>query len=284
MAIVDTGSLTGAGDVVGLTQSAVSYSLSRLEAELGVTLLERGRQGITVTRIGAEVVQHARAVLNQTEAIRQKAARERGLTIGKLRFGCVTTIPSRLLTGILHDFQQKFPDIDIVLFEGTPRELVDWLENGVIDIATVTRPEGFALSTPFVQAEIALVVPTKHRLAHESAVALESLANEVFIGPKAEYGLLNMLLAHTGIALPRLRHELSTPGTIFAMVREKMGVALLLKMLIDTDTPGIVALSLDPKRFVDIYLASNLKSPAAEAFLASCSTWAKAHGFARDSS
>ncbi len=46
VAIVDTGNLTSAGDVVGLTQSAVSYSLSRLEAELGVTLLERGRQGI----------------------------------------------------------------------------------------------------------------------------------------------------------------------------------------------------------------------------------------------
>jgi len=282
VAIVDTGSLTSAGDVVGLTQSAVSYSLSRLEAELGVTLLERGRQGIALTRVGHEVVQHARAILNHTEAIRQKAARERGLTVGKLRFGCVSTVPSRLLTGILRDFQQKYPDIDVVLFEGTPRELVDWLENGVIDIATVTRPEGFALSIPFVQAEITVIVPANHRLAHETAIPLESLTNETFIGPKAEYGLMHVLLGLGHGALPRLRHEVSTPNTIFAMVREKMGVALVLKMLLDTDTPGIVALPLAPRQFTDIYLASNLKAPAAEAFLESCARWAKAHGFTRD--
>ncbi|MEO1165535.1 MAG: LysR family transcriptional regulator, partial [Chloroflexota bacterium] len=65
VAIVDTGSLTEAADTVGLTQSAVSHSLSRLEAELGVTLLERGRQGASLTRIGEDVVEHARAILQQ---------------------------------------------------------------------------------------------------------------------------------------------------------------------------------------------------------------------------
>lgn len=62
VAIVDTGSLTEAADTVGLTQSAVSHSLSRLEAELGVTLLERGRQGASLTRIGEDVVEHAREI------------------------------------------------------------------------------------------------------------------------------------------------------------------------------------------------------------------------------
>jgi DNA-binding transcriptional LysR family regulator len=45
VAILESGSLTEAAEVVGLKQSVVSYSLSKLEAELGVVLMERGRQG-----------------------------------------------------------------------------------------------------------------------------------------------------------------------------------------------------------------------------------------------
>ena len=75
VAIVETGSLTEAAETVGLTQSAVSYSLKKLEAELSVTLLQRGRQGVTVTRIGEEVVPHARSIMGQVEIIRQKLAR-----------------------------------------------------------------------------------------------------------------------------------------------------------------------------------------------------------------
>ncbi|MBK8025261.1 MAG: LysR family transcriptional regulator [Chloroflexi bacterium] len=281
VAIVDSGSLTEAGEAVGLTQSAVSYSLSRLEAELGVTLLERGRQGVVMTRVGAEIVQHARAVLNQIEAIRQKSARDRGLSVGKLRFGCVTTIPPRLLTGMLRDFQRRYPDIDVVLFEGTPRELLDWLETGVIDIATVVRPDGFALSTLFLHAEIAAIVSTRHRLAQQAEVTLQELAQEPFIGPKAEYGV-NPLLGQQTLVMPRLRHEVSTPDTIFAMVRENMGVALVLKMLIDPDADGIAALQLSPRLSADIYLVSNIRSPAAEVFLESASVWANAHGFSAD--
>lgn len=134
VAIVDTGSMKEAAEIVGLTQSAISYSLSRLESELGVTLLERSRQGVTVTNIGKEVLQHARNILTQTEVIRQKTNRERGFSVGKIRFGTVPNIAPRLLTGILRDFQHKYPNIELVLFEGNPHELLEWLETDVIDV------------------------------------------------------------------------------------------------------------------------------------------------------
>ncbi|MEM8532540.1 MAG: LysR family transcriptional regulator [Chloroflexota bacterium] len=283
VAIVDTGSLSEAGEQVGLTQSAVSYSLSRLEAELGVTLLERGRKGGQVTRVGAEILQHARSILHQIEAIRQKSARERGLLVGKLRFGCVPTIPPRLLTGILRDFQQKYPDIETILFEGNPRELLHWLESGVIDVGVVIRPGNHAVSVPFVQAEIVAIVSDQHELASSAEVSLENLAQEPFIGLKSEYieyGVLHTLRNQHQMAFPRLRHEVSTPATIFAMVRENMGFSLILKILIDPQARGITALPLNPRYFADIFLASNVASPATEAFLESASSWSKAHGFA----
>jgi DNA-binding transcriptional LysR family regulator len=282
VAIVDAGNLSEAAEVVSLTQSAVSYSLSRLETELGVTLLERGRQGITLTRIGEEVVQHARSILGQIEVIRQKTAREQGLNAGKLRFGCVPTIPARLLTGILRSFQHKYPDIDIVVFEGTPLELVEWLGSEVIDIGTVTAPEGYFSSLPFVHTEVKAVVAESHPLAADNEITIESLTLEAFIGPKAEYGILNQLIRQQSLALPRLRYAVSTQSTILAMVRENMGVALMLDILIDPRLEGVAIHPLVPRVFVDIYLATNIKSPAVDVFMTNASNWAKEHHFWTD--
>jgi len=54
VAIVDSGKLSEAAEVVSVTQSVVSYSLSPLEAALGVTLLKRGGQGVALTGISKE--------------------------------------------------------------------------------------------------------------------------------------------------------------------------------------------------------------------------------------
>lgn len=282
VAIVDTGSLTEAAETVGLTQSAVSHSLNRLETELGVTLLERGRQGVAVTRIGKEVVQHARSILNQVEIIRQKTARERGLSVGKLRFGCVPNVPARVLTGIIRDFQHKYPDIEIVLFEGNPQELIDWLAGGVIDIGTVVSPDDYDTTVPLARSEIKALVSVDHPLASQPSVPVQALMDQPLIGPKVEYGTFVQMAEMHNIPLPHLRYEVSALNTILAMVRENMGVSLMPEMLIDTRTDGIQTVSLDPNLFLQVYLSANVQSPATQTFLENAHRWAREHGFLPD--
>lgn len=279
VAIVETGSLSEAAEVVGLTQSAVSYSLSKLEAELGVSLLERGRQGVALTRVGEEVLQHARHILAQIEIIRQKTARERGLAIGKLRFGCVPTIPARLLTGVMRDFQHRYPEIEQVVFEGTPQELIDWLARGIIDIGTVLEPAGYALGKPFAHTELCVITANAHPFARQKHVSITGMADETLIGPRAEYGILRSAVVFSEIVLPRARHEVSTRGTIVAMVRENMGISIIPQMLIEETLEGISILPFDPPQFMDVYLAAQAASPAAEAFLQCAHAWSRTHGF-----
>lgn len=279
VAIVETGSLTEAGEVVGLTQSAVSYSLSRLEAELGVTLLQRGRQGVAVTQIGEDVLHHARSILAQVDVIRQKAARERGLAVGKLRMGCVPSVDARLLTGIIRDFQVRYPDVEVVLFEGTPQELLDWLDTQVIDVATVMSHEAFPVAVPLVQNEIKIIVAEDHPLAAHSEAPFTALAHETLLVPRAEYDMIARFAGFENITLPRLRHEVSARSTIFAMVRENMGVSMAPEMLIDAQGEGIVALSFTPRLFLSVHLAASVHSPLTEAFLNSAHAWARGHGF-----
>lgn len=281
VAIVDTGSLTEAAEVVSLTQSAVSYSLSKLEAELGVTLLERGRSGITVTRIGEEVVQHARIVISQTEIIRQKTARERGISVGKIRFGSVARIPSRLLTGIIRNFQHQYPDIEIIFFEGTPNELTDWLEQGIIDVGTVIEPQRFTQAAPLMHDEIKAITSVNHELAKQDSVPIERFLHEPLVGPKAEFGLIHQFIKTPQFSHVQLRYEVTTQNTIFAMVRENMGVTLMPQMLVE-DIDGLKTLSFIPQLTISVYLAANTEQPATQAFLKSASQWSKAHGFLID--
>ena len=67
VAIVDAGSFTEAAKALGMTQSSVSQAIASLEAELGVSLLTRGREGVSLTEIGARLITHVREVLNRAE-------------------------------------------------------------------------------------------------------------------------------------------------------------------------------------------------------------------------
>src|ERR1700681_4350740 len=74
VALTETGSFTEAAYAIDLTQSAVSYAISGLERELGVTLFERNRKGgVALTEVGQKIMPHVRALLAQAEAIEQEA-------------------------------------------------------------------------------------------------------------------------------------------------------------------------------------------------------------------
>lgn len=280
VAIVDTGSMKEAAEIVGLTQSAISYSLSRLESELGVTLLERSRQGVTVTNIGKEVLQHARNILTQTEVIRQKTNRERGFSVGKIRFGTVPNIAPRLLTGILRDFQHKYPNIELVLFEGNPHELLEWLETDVIDVGTVlVASEHYRKTLPFANAELKMLVALGHPLADKKTVEPSMLLEYPLIGPKSQYRMFTSFMSGQDVAMPRLRYEVSSMSTILTMVRENMGISMMPDMLYDAKFDDIVLIPFEPRIRLDVSLATHTDSPATLAFMKNAHEWSKEHGF-----
>jgi len=276
IAIVDEGSLTKAADSINLTQSAVSHALAKLEAELGVKLLERNRQGIQLTQIGEEILQDARTILAHAEIIHQKTARERGINVGKIRFGCVPTIPPRFLSGMLRDFQNRFPEIEIVVFEGHAEELVTWLNNHVIDVATVINPHEFPNTLEFARNEIKIIVSKENELSNMKSVSLTDVFKLPFIGPKSEYISLEKIPIFKDKSFPKPKHAVSSHSTILAMVQENLGFSLLPEMLFDQATDGIAILDPIPKIELSVYLASHTKSPAIDTFMKSCNTWAKA--------
>ncbi len=68
--VVDRGSLKGAADELGYTQSAVSQAVKALERELGTTLIERGKQGVSLTRDGKQYLPYLRQIVTAEAELR----------------------------------------------------------------------------------------------------------------------------------------------------------------------------------------------------------------------
>jgi DNA-binding transcriptional LysR family regulator len=279
VALVETGSFTEAAYTLDLTQSTVSHALAALESELGVTLLERNRKGVVaLTTAGQKIIPRVRALLAQAEAIEQEAKALRGEVAGKLRLGTVHSIAPEVLAGVLMRFRALYPDIEVVLFEGTMQEVNEWLGSNVIDVGFVIHSACGIESTLITTDELCVIVPQGHRLHARPAVPPAELREEELIMEKAECAaqLIEMSRFESGRGRPRVRYQASDSATIVAMVREGLGITLLPRMMLPQKLEGVLALPLDPPQYVPIGLAvrsRNTAPPGAQLLVQTALTW-----------
>ena len=76
-------------------------------------------------------------ILNGVEKIEQEVAMEKGHEVGTIRIG---SFPSAFLPKMINLFKEKYPKLEVVLCEGTIKEVEDWLVSRVIDIGIVILP------------------------------------------------------------------------------------------------------------------------------------------------
>ena len=277
VALAETGSFTEAAYTVSMTQSAVSHALAKLERELGVTLLERNRKGVVaLTDVGQKIIPYARLLLTQAENIEQEARAARGLAMGKLRLGSIFSLCPGLLTGILTHFQQVYPDIEVILFEGTLQEVQEWIATGIVDIGFVFHAAKGGKSTPIAADALHVFVSEEHPLHTRVTVSINDLRKERLIMPKTGGAFLEIVSFDLKATGSSIRYQASDGATILAMVREGLGVTLLPRMMLPQGLEGVVALPLDPPQHVQIGLATQEKgrtSPAVRLFVQTALTW-----------
>ena len=134
-AVARQGSFNKAAQQLHLTPSAISHAIAVMEAELGFTLFNRGKNGVTMTSYGASLYPSIRAVLNSDEALQQSIARLNGLEKGKVKLGAFNSICSGLLPSILKGFMAHYPQIEVEVYQGTYDDVKEWLRTGQVDIA-----------------------------------------------------------------------------------------------------------------------------------------------------
>jgi len=115
VAVVDTGSLTAAAASLGLTISAASRTLGRLEEKLQTTLLRRTTRRLELTEEGAAFLDHARAILDAVDAAEEQMAARRMRPAGRLRVDAATPFMLHVLVPLVAGFRARYPDVELEL-------------------------------------------------------------------------------------------------------------------------------------------------------------------------
>jgi DNA-binding transcriptional LysR family regulator len=134
LAVVDAGTFTGAADELGLSQASVSRTVAALEAALGARVLRRTTREVSLTPLGAQVVGHARRVLEEVAAIQRAADQSRG----DLRVGYAWSALGRHTTAVQRRWSQAHPGSTLTfVHSNTPTA---GLTEGAADVSVLRRP------------------------------------------------------------------------------------------------------------------------------------------------
>lgn len=132
VAVTETGSFSTAAQQLGQTPSGVSRTVSRLEKELGMTLMHRTTRRLDLTAEGAWLLERARRVLAELADTEAQAAARRGHPAGLVRVNAATPALDHLVAPLVADFLDEYPQVSLELTSG--ETVVDLIEEKV-DVA-----------------------------------------------------------------------------------------------------------------------------------------------------
>ncbi|WP_374961168.1 hydrogen peroxide-inducible genes activator [Spongiibacter tropicus] len=180
LSVAEFGSYRRAAEELGVSQPALTSQIASLEAMLGLTLLERSRNGTLPSPEGRELLQQAREVLLAMRGFSDSAEL---LSLGHqttYKLGIPPTVGPYLLPNVLGELHERYHDMKLYVREGAPRALQQELIEGGLDLAIVPLPlvsPDLAIEPLFTEP-LKFVVPAEHRLAGRQVVTPSQLRGE----------------------------------------------------------------------------------------------------------
>jgi LysR family nitrogen assimilation transcriptional regulator len=140
LAVAEEGSFTAAADRLHTVQSNVSEHVRQLEADLGVQLLVRDRRGAIPTEFGVKVLERARAIRSELDALRRDLSMLQGLQAGHATLGVVGTVSPWLVPPLVAEIARVAPGVSLRLTEGASERLALEVAERELAFAVVTEP------------------------------------------------------------------------------------------------------------------------------------------------
>ncbi len=175
---------TEAAEYLHVAQSAISLQISKLEAELGVTLFERTGRNIKLTQIGSIFLTHTKAAIQAIDYAKSKVDEYLDPENGTIKIGYPTSLANHLLPTVISSFREKQPNVSYHLRQGSYAYLMNAVKTGEIGLAFLgpvpTTDPDLEPYTLFSESLSALV-PDNHPLADKKSIALDDLRNDHFV-------------------------------------------------------------------------------------------------------
>lgn len=230
--IVESGSVTRAARQLFIAQPALSQQLSKLEAEVGRTLLHRSAKGVVPTDNGLALYHHARIMLRQMEQALSIARKDSGQVQGVVSLGLPTTMLNAMGLPLVRQIRRNYPGILLNVVEGLSGQIEQMMRLGQLDLAVLfaldALPEITAVE--LLEEELFVLLPEHGALVDAGcrALRLQEVSRLPLILPTGSHGLRRRVCVEferRGL-VPKVVAEIDSVALLKACVQDGMGATI----------------------------------------------------------
>jgi len=265
-------SFTKAAQKLHTAQPSLSRQIKDLETELGVRLLNRTKQSVTLTDEGRRFLTDAKRLLALATETVESVRRLHSGEARSLNVGYVSNLFYDLLPKTLASFHQSFPTISVNLFDMSCGEQFHALAEGKLDLGFVGLHEPIAVRglefRKIASYKTVAALPEANSLAEKTTIELRDLAPMFFIGmSETSYpGYRAWLTRACALAdfVPKVLQDVDLERTMIHAVASGLGVALVPEQLKKLEHENVVFRPVNPNVATEGCVAwKNENAPAA---------------------
>lgn len=252
--IVSSGSFCKAAMKLNYSQPGLTSMINRLEEELGLTLLVRSSKGVKLTESGKELMPFIQELLASHEKLEAALDRSREKKEAVIHVGAYASTALQWLPKAISYFQKDYPTVDVVVRTGLGQEILEWIENGSVDIALISKH--FKAENEWISLKkdrFYAVVP-KGMIAEKKSFGINDFEGHKFIMPSmgADLDVLQVLLDNK--VTPNVSRIFVEDPTVISMVEQGLGISILSRLVLEAyaGDKSIEALPIEPEAYREL--------------------------------
>ncbi len=272
VAVADYHNFSEAALHLEISQSAVSHAIATLEAELGINLFHRGRNGADLTSVGEQLILPAREILDLLQKMATEANRAKGLKGGNVRLVSFRSAATHILPALIAQFRSQFPLISVSVTEAEEDlETENLLRSGKADIGLIHLPCSEELETWEIKRDEYVVLLPRSLNSSQTKLTWKQLATYPLILSSIEScsATVRKYLQRSEESV-NIAYEMREDSTITSMAMQGLGAAIMPRLAAQPIPAElqVYSLPIPLERVIKAAIVKNaLHSPAVFAFL-----------------
>ena len=258
LAVNRLGSLTGAAEALNYTQSGMTHMMNALEKELGVTLLRRGRNGVSLTPAARQLMPKIEALVaaaGDLEAALETMTSRGGSVI---RVGAYSSMAQHWLPEIVRRFLQEQPGGKVDIRMGTVEENYAMLKSGELDCAFVSHQAaeftGGLDWVPLRNDELMAILPADYPVLG-GLFSVSGFLEREFLMPANGFALDIAPVFERSRVKPRILSTNLDDPAIVSMVEHGLGFSILSELVMRGRQDNVQVLALTPPGYRELGIA-----------------------------